>query len=32
MSIFGNKEKEENSSEEKFTFPLASEDTINQST
>ena len=31
MSIFGNKEKEENSSEEKFTFPLASEDTINQS-
>ncbi len=32
MSIFGNKEKEENNSEEKFTFPLASEDTINQST
>ncbi len=32
MSIFGNKEKEENSSEEKFTFPLATEDTINQST
>ena len=31
MSIFGNKEKEENNSEEKFTFPLASEDTINQS-
>ena len=32
MSIFGNKENEENNSEEKFTFPLASEDTINQST
>jgi len=32
MSIFGNKEKEENNSEEKFTFPLAAEDTINQST
>lgn len=32
MSIFGNKEKEDNNSEEKFTFPLASEDTINQST
>ena len=32
MSIFGNKEKEDNSTEEKFTFPLASEDTINQST
>ncbi len=32
MSIFGNKEKEDNNSEEKFTFPLGSEDTINQST
>ena len=32
MSIFGNKEKEDNNAEEKFTFPLASEDTINQST
>ena len=32
MSIFGNKEKEDNNSEEKFTFPLASEDQINQST
>ena len=32
MSIFGNKEKEDNISEEKFTFPLASEDQINQST
>ena len=25
MSIFGSKEKEQNSSEEKFTFPHASE-------
>jgi cytoskeletal protein CcmA (bactofilin family) len=32
MSIFGNKEKEENQSEEKFNFQLASEDIINQST
>ena len=32
MSIFGNKEKEVSNSEEKFTFPLASEDQINQST
>jgi len=31
MSIFGNKEKEQNSSEERFTFPHASEDQINQS-
>ena len=28
MSIFGNKEKEQNSSEEKFTFPHASEDQL----
>ena len=32
MSIFGSKEKEQNSSEEKFTFPHASEDQVNQST
>ena len=32
MSIFGNKEKEQNNSEERFTFPHASEDQINQST
>ena len=31
MSIFGNKEKEENNSEEKFNFPLASHEEINQS-
>ena len=32
MSIFGNKEKEQNSTEERFTFPQSSEDQINQST
>ena len=32
MSIFGNKEKEQNNSEERFTFPHSSEDQINQST
>ena len=32
MSIFGGKEKEQNSLEEKFTFPHASEDQVNQST
>ena len=32
MSIFGNKEKEQNNSEERFTFPHGSEDQINQST
>ena len=32
MSIFGNKEKEQNSTEERFTFPHSSEDQINQST
>ena len=32
MSIFGNKEKEENNSEEKFTFPLDANEQINQST
>ena len=32
MSIFGNKEKEENNSEEKFTFPLDTNEQINQST
>ena len=32
MSIFGNKEKEENNSEEKFNFPLDTNDQINQST
>tara|TARA_B100001109_G_C18449082_1_gene283635 strand:+ start:46 stop:432 length:387 start_codon:yes stop_codon:yes gene_type:complete len=31
MSIFGSKEKEENKTEEKFTFPLAQQDEINQS-
>ena len=32
MSLFGNKEKEQNNSEERFTFPHSSEDQINQST
>ena len=32
MSIFGNKEKEHNNSEEKFSFPHASDEQINQST
>ena len=31
MSIFGNKEKEENNTEERFSFPLAQQDEINQS-
>jgi len=32
MSIFGNKEKEENQPEEKFNFQLGSKDIVNQST